>query len=106
MRLIGWVPANQTRVVHRVGLPSQGEPGQTLPPASLLIIDEETGGARLLRYALSGEFAGDTWHLTADAAKEQARFEFGAMDWQEDEATSHVDRFAAARLRARSSDST
>jgi hypothetical protein len=60
-----------------------GESGQLVPheelpwPKVLLIRPGQEAGYLLYRYTREGEFAGDTWHLTLDEAKEQAEFEFG-----------------------------
>lgn len=55
------------------------------PAPSFVVIEEQEGAFSLLRYTRSGEFAGDTWHLTLDEAKAQAEFEYeiGACDWLE-----------------------
>jgi len=44
--------------------------------ASTLEIEDTDDGFLLLRYDKDGAFAGDTWHLTVEEAKEQAAFEF------------------------------
>lgn len=45
-------------------------------PAVLLIVPDREAGFLLYRYTRECEFAGDTWHMTLDEAKEQAAFEF------------------------------
>jgi hypothetical protein len=108
VRFFGWVTGNgKSAVVHRVGMPEDARGQTTLPPAALLIIDEADDGALLLRYAATRQFAGDTWHPSVDAAKAQAKFEFGDIMWHDGgEAESlAVNEFAAARLRERSPES-
>jgi len=48
-------------------------------------IIEQDGAIYLLRIDEHGECTADTWHETVDAAKTQARFEFGIEndDWEE-----------------------
>jgi len=48
-----------------------------LSRALVLIIEEQADGFFLYRYTTGAAFAGDTWHLTLDEAKEQAVFEYG-----------------------------
>jgi hypothetical protein len=47
-----------------------------LPFATSLVIEPGENGVLLLRYNAAGEFCGDTWHLTVEEAKAQAKFEF------------------------------
>src|SRR5947209_16655200 len=47
-----------------------------MPPASILIVDQQPDGIFLLRYSSRGEFAGDTWHEDFEEAKSQAEFEY------------------------------
>jgi len=58
--------------------------GVKLPAAHMLRIEEAEGGFLLVRLASDGQFAGDTWHESVQAAQRQAEFEFGitAQDWQ------------------------
>jgi len=49
-----------------------------LPVADVvLIIADDDPGAMLFRYTTHGDFAGDTWHPTVEAAREQAEDEYG-----------------------------
>jgi hypothetical protein len=55
-----------------------------MPDSSILLIDETLEGWFLVGYSEVGEFAGDTWHQSADEAKSQARFEHGSRlgEWR------------------------
>jgi hypothetical protein len=66
--------------------------GRRLPPARILIVEENADGVYVTRYASSGEFAGDTWHATSEDAFHQAQFEYGVVhdDWAE-VSTDHRD---------------
>jgi len=50
----------------------------TALPLPVIIVLEtyERGDAMLTRYDVRGEFCGNTWHASEDAAEEQARIEF------------------------------
>ena len=49
-----------------------------LPVADvLLLIVDDDPGAMLFRYTTAGEFGGDTWHPTVEAARTQAEYEYG-----------------------------
>lgn len=48
-----------------------------LPRARIVVLERHPDGVFLYRYATDGTFAGDTWHMTFDEAKEQATFEYG-----------------------------
>jgi hypothetical protein len=91
------------RVEHRISAHGEEAASQTtLPPAALIILEPNPGGASLIRYSEGGAFAGDTWHRTPDEAKEQVQFEFGEVSWNEAPAgPSGVDEFAIATLRTR-----
>lgn len=54
-----------------------------MPPAVRLEIEEADGSFFLIRYAIDGEFAGDSWHQTPEDAKNQAfrEFEVDLKDW-------------------------
>ena len=72
------------RTVHQEGTPeSLGGTPKRLPLPSVLVIEERPEGFFLIRYSMSGEFAGDTWHRDLDNAMGQATFEFGdsVTDW-------------------------
>lgn len=72
-----------------VGLPPQLTGGQDsreeLQAPIALLIEERSDGVFLVRLTSKGEFAGDTWHLSLEDAKEQALNEFGAgeQDWRQ-----------------------
>jgi len=75
-------PRDYPRVRHTVGLPTElddaAEPPVQLPwPAATVLEPGSDGGFNLLRLATDGSFAGDTWHLSEDEAREQASYEFG-----------------------------
>ena len=72
---------------HFVGLPpgiAAGESPAPMKDADLLMLEPDDDGVFLIRYA-NAEFAGDTWHDTADDAKAQAEFEYAVQphDWIE-----------------------
>lgn len=71
------------RTLHTVG--DGPQLGTRLPPPQVLLIEERPDGFFLIRYGESGEFAGDTWHVSYDEATDQAQFEFdiGQSDWIE-----------------------
>jgi hypothetical protein len=49
-----------------------------LPVADVvLIVANDEPGAMLFRYTTAGEFGGDTWHASVDAARAQAEYEYG-----------------------------
>jgi hypothetical protein len=58
-----------------------------LPVADvLLLIVDDDPGAMLFRYTTAGEFGGDTWHPTVEAARTQAEYEYGdalLVPWME-----------------------
>lgn len=75
-------PVEERRVHHFVGsLPDESEEiavQEDFPwPTVLLIRAGQDAGFLLYRYTQDGQFAGDTWHMTLDEAKDQADFEFG-----------------------------
>jgi hypothetical protein len=43
----------------------------------VVILETTTDGTFLFRYAADGTFAGDTWHIDVDDARDQATYEFG-----------------------------
>lgn len=65
------------RVTHTAGYPL--DPDQLLPEADvvLLVADDDGPGAMLFRYSAFGEVAGDSWHPSADDARDQAAAEYG-----------------------------
>jgi len=66
---------------HLVGLPPEltggVDTGYPLPRAEVVVLETRPEGVFLVRFTRDGEFAGDTWHPTADEAHGQADFEFG-----------------------------
>ena len=58
--------------------------GRPMPHADIVIISTEPDGIFLYRYTAEGEFGGDTWHESRDAAADQARYEYGDAlgEWQ------------------------
>jgi hypothetical protein len=113
-------PSVNPNFVHRMGpspdssaskLPTAADLGiseatdeqRILPPAALVLIDEGPDGHLLIRYAISGEFAGDTWHPDLENAMHQAEREFGQLTWKVlPRESSRPDEFAKARLAERS----
>jgi hypothetical protein len=70
------VLADDRRVTQTGGFPL--DPDKMLPIADVvLLLGDEDGSGMLFRYTAHGELAGDTWHLTADDAREQAEEEYG-----------------------------
>ena len=66
----------KTRHTVRVGIDGAEE---LMPPAQALLLEvEEDGSAQLYRYALDGEFAGDTWHMSREDADHQIEYEYGS----------------------------
>ena len=53
---------------------------QLAPEAVRVVLEPSEHGVVLLRFAASGDFAGDTWHQTLDEAKRQAHFEYAIED--------------------------
>jgi hypothetical protein len=50
--------------------------GELMPRATVVFLETGPDGTYLYRYTAAGDFVGDTWHLDADEAREQARFEY------------------------------
>jgi len=69
------------KTAHFVGAPSEvsGTTGERelLRRARIVVLERRPDGVFLYRYASDGTFAGDTWHMTFNEAKEQAVFEYG-----------------------------
>ena len=76
---------------HSLGSVSkEGHPIAATPfaPATRAEIEPSDGASKacfLIRYDEHGSFAGDRWHESLAAAKEQAEWEFGILisDWRE-----------------------
>ena len=82
MRFVALVGAmtGERRAAHTAGYPL--DPEKMLPLADVvLLISDNDPGAMLFRYTAHGEFGGDTWHPSVDAAQDQAAEEYGeALD--------------------------
>jgi hypothetical protein len=75
--------ASVPRVRHYVGFPDSAD-RRELPRPTVALIDEKSDGFYLLRLTNDGTFCGDTWHLTGDDARDQAKFEFERVGvWRE-----------------------
>jgi hypothetical protein len=74
---------------HFWGMPGGGQSdGRVrMKPASRLEIVQSEKEVFLYRYDSEGGFAGDTWHMSMEEAKEQARFEYpdAVLEWREGE---------------------
>ena len=65
------------KATHTGGMPAISE-DKMLPIADvLLLVADGDPGAMLFRYTTAGEFGGDTWHPTIEAAQAQAEYEYG-----------------------------
>jgi hypothetical protein len=53
-------------------------------PASVLLIEQKPDGIFLFRFSADGCCVGDTWHMSIEDAKEQAKFEFSDLisEWR------------------------
>ena len=58
---------------------------QELSAPIFLVIEQKPDGVFLVRFGVGGVFAGDTWHMTVDDAKQQASCEYGDSvgDWKD-----------------------
>ena len=69
------------------GLPENAQAGRLapLPWPRVAFIIQRPDGVFLERFTEAGEPCGDTWHVSVEAAKEQAAREYGAllMPWQQ-----------------------
>ena len=99
--------AGERAAAQTAGFPL--DPAKMLPVADvvLLIVDNDPG-AMLYRYTAHGELAGDTWHGSADEAREKAAEEYGTalVPWVEvpndiEDAHSYAVKYAADRLNDR-----
>jgi hypothetical protein len=99
--------AGQRRVTQTAGFPI--DPSQLLPaPDVVLLIAGGDPGAMLFRYTAHGEVCGDTWHVSADDAREACIYEYsdalGAWDDvpdSVDDAHAYALQYAAERLNSR-----
>ena len=96
------------RITQTAGFPI--DPSQMLPPPDviLLVADAADPGAMLFRYTVHGEFGGDTWHQTADDAREHAIYDYSDAlgDWVDvpddvEDAHAYAIHYAAERLNSR-----
>jgi hypothetical protein len=88
MRLTASVRKDTGTTTHLLAATTPlGDATQLASAERVEIVDSE-GGFLLVRYSASGEFVGDTWHVTVDEAKQQAKFEFeiDVADWKEENA--------------------
>ena len=83
--LVGSTAGNR-KATHTGGQLAISE-DKMLPVADvLLLIVDDDPGAMLFRYTTAGEFGGDTWHPTVEAARTQAEYEYGdalLVPWME-----------------------
>lgn len=106
LALVGPLDAHR-RVTQTAGFPI--DPSKMLPaPDVILLIDDADPGAMLFRYTAHGEFAGDTWHPSVDAAREHAIYDYSDalgewIDVPDDVANPHAYavQYAAERLNSR-----
>jgi hypothetical protein len=85
------------------------DPSKMLPVADvILLVADADPGAMLFRYTAHGEFGGDTWHPSVEAAREQAGEEYGDalgqwMEVPEESADPHAFavKWAADQLNSR-----
>jgi hypothetical protein len=106
LALIGPI-AGQRRVTETSGFPI--DPSKILPPPDvILLIADDDPGAMCFRYTAHGEFGGDTWHPSADDAREACIYEYsdalgGWVDIPDDveDAHAYAVQYAAERLNSR-----
>jgi hypothetical protein len=96
--------AGKRRVTHTAGYPIDAS--KMLPPPDvILLITDDDPGAMLFRYTTAGEFGGDTWHPSAEDARESCIYEYSDalgqwVDVPEDVENAHeyAVQYAAERL--------
>jgi hypothetical protein len=107
LALVGPLDAAHRRVTHTAGFPIDPE---KMPPAPdvILLIGDADPGAMLFRYTVHGEFGGDTWHPSIDAAREHAIYDYSDAlgDWIDvpddiEDAHAYAIQYAAERLNSR-----
>src|SRR5438477_10298489 len=81
-------PPFPTKAKHFHGLPPElggHDERRVLPQPAFLLLEEREDGVFLFRYDCQGQCVGDTWHMSAQDAKDQASFEYldAALDWQD-----------------------
>jgi basic membrane lipoprotein Med (substrate-binding protein (PBP1-ABC) superfamily) len=106
LALVGVISGDR-RAAQTAGYPLDPSKMLPLPDVVLLVADNEPG-AMLFRYTAHGEFGGDTWHPSADDAREQAADEYGdaLSEWIEvpsdiSEPHAFAVQFAYERLNGR-----
>ena len=105
--LVGPLDADHRRVTHTAGVPIDAA---SMPPAPdvILLIGDADPGAMLFRYTVHGEFGGDTWHPSVEAAREHAIYDYSDAlgDWIDvpddiQDAHAYAIQYAAERLNSR-----
>jgi len=99
--------AGKRRVTHTAGFPI--DPSKMLPPPDvILLIADHDPGAMLFRYTAHGEVGGDTWHPSADDARESCIYEYSdalgewvAVPDAVEDAHAYAVEYAAERLNSR-----
>jgi len=97
----------ERRITQTQGFPI--DPSKMLPsPDVILLVAGPEPGAMLFRYTVSGEFGGDTWHSSLDAAREQVEYEYEEAlgEWVHvpagvENAHAYAVQYAAERLNSR-----
>jgi hypothetical protein len=79
-RLTGRIDPPRLRNVLRHG----GE-DVLMPWPAIVVIEADSAGAMMFRFASDGTFAGDTWHHDVEEARSQAQWEFEGVlgPWQQ-----------------------
>ncbi|HEX6052420.1 MAG TPA: hypothetical protein VFZ21_24315 [Gemmatimonadaceae bacterium] len=106
LALVGPLDAHR-RVTQTAGFPI--DPSKILPaPDVILLIADADKSAMLFRYTTHGEFAGDTWHPSVDAAREHAIYDYSDAlgEWidvpgEVEDAHAFAIQYAAERLNSR-----
>lgn len=106
LALVGPLDAHR-RVTQTAGFPI--DPSK-IPPAPdvILLVGDADGSAMLFRYTAHGELAGDTWHPSAEDAREHAIYDYSDAlgDWVDvpdevEDAHAFAIQYAAERLNSR-----
>ena len=106
LALIGPIDG-QRRVTQTSGFPI--DPSKILPPPDvILLIADGDPGAMLFRYTAHGEVGGDTWHPSAEDAREACIYEYSDAlgQWVDvpdevEDAHAYAVQYAAERLNTR-----
>jgi hypothetical protein len=95
------------RITQTAGFPIDLSQLPPEPDVVLLIADADPG-AMLFRYTAHGEFAGDTWHESADDAREHAIYDYSDAlgEWIDvptdiEDAHAYAVQYAAERLNSK-----